>query len=1061
MKRVLAVVASLHLAPSHASSGGWGAAGSTTGSGGAWPKYPSNIPAKEPPQGGAVDQQNNGGQPPLESSNHYHNGADSLNPATAQQQQQQQQQQPPYDPPHVPQDTRWAGQHYNAPVNQHQHEHQPQYEHYPPAGYAPPPGRDGNGGDDFGKPLHLGTKWRTLVSRVKDAVRPGQPSPEDYWQGARGYDAGYGDGGGGSGYPPPPGSSWVGGVNENTGYESPPPGVDGRQPLHDASANAGFVGGGHHRQQPESPVPPPAGYDPFLGKVGQGGGGAAVAAPPEGGSFDYHQDQRRAAAAPPASFDPRNPSSQQPRGLPHDDDGGGGRGDDGSWQSPPPAAPEGMQPQPPDSFGGHDTEEASSRHGHETQNAGGYADGGGGGGDSRNHVYGAEGGHGTAARESPPPLEPPPELRPASAGVPVVGQGWSSAPSADPAPDPAEMAEQGASLTSGERAQGVGAATAGASGILPYVQDGRTPPPPSGSASGLADSPGWDVPGSVSTMSASRASADAALAKRLEGDQRKDDQPADAIDALGTSTGSSGGGGGGGGGSYRLTESGGVMDTMPSSADHGMEKVDWGKGAEETEEEDQGGGEGVRDGAEGESGETEAVPGAEERLALDREEKALIRELERMDSSIGHGGEPPDAHGEGVGGSSTRAPPPRPVEDQARIEEAVEHQLDDLFDSLVLDGAVDVDVDEDRKSSDASDVSFSDHVVGGGELVDRPPAPASEAAEQAESAPPGADRLSAGFGEADERTAGSWQAAAAAHRPSAATSSVGSSHGRNGSPQGNASPSPASLAWSTVTSEADGEEIAAASEGSSSSSSSSSSSRATMVTDAAVLPEAETAAVAGAPSGSSSRSEPLWGNTRRWESLPVQPAAVVSDPGEEQEHEEEEGATGAEEEAEGGSRDFEDEEDEADVGVPLDPIELPPSAATDEIWNDQHLQDQLDAYWEQSRKGGVQRQPSTGVRQQQQQEQQLSAYGLGSQTQLQPTYGPGDWVGTGRASRPGEGFLSSEPLPGGVARPGGWVAPHVVQGGNQAPINIYGNVHVHLQQGSGVQDGGAQQRPQR
>ncbi|CAM9905520.1 unnamed protein product, partial [Hapterophycus canaliculatus] len=176
------------------------------------------------------------------------------------------------------------------------------------------------------------------------------------------------------------------------------------------------------------------------------------------------------------------------------------------------------------------------------------------------------------------------------------------------------------------------------------------------------------------------------------------------------------------------------------------------------------------------------------------------------------------------------------------------------------------------------------------------------------------------------------------------------------------------------------------------------------------------------------------------------------DEGEEEERQEEE-------KDEGGSHDFEDEEDEADVRVPLDPIELPPSAATDEIWNDQHLQDQLDAYWEQSRRGGAQRQPSTGVRQQQEQEHQLSACGLGSQTHLQPTYGPGDWVGTGGASRAGGGAMSPEPLPGGVARAGGWVAaPNLLQGGNQAPINIYGNVHVHLQQGGGVQDGGAQQQ---
>lgn len=235
------------------------------------------------------------------------------------------------------------------------------------------------------------------------------------------------------------------------------------------------------------------------------------------------------------------------------------------------------------------------------------------------------------------------------------------------------------------------------------------------------------------------------------------------------------------------------------------------------------------------------------------------------------------------------------------------------------------------------------------------------------------------------------------------------------------------------------------------------SSAAAQAAGATAVPEAEPAAGSGS----------LWGSTNRWESLPPQPAAVISDwEGEEEEggegegkgeEEEEEGKGvvqvvegGEEQEAEefgGVGDDEEDEGDEADVGVPLDPIELPPSAASDEIWNDQHLQDQLDAYWEQSRRGGATAGPPPRS------VQQLSAYGSG-EPHLQPTYGPGDWVGGG-----GGGALLPEPLPGSAA-------PHLFQGGNQAPINIYGNVHVHLQQGGGdqqqqqqQQQGGRQGRP--
>ncbi|CAN0563919.1 unnamed protein product, partial [Ectocarpus sp. 12 AP-2014] len=72
MKRVLAtaVVAcsSLHLAPSHASSAGWGAPGSTAGgAGGAWPSFPAEHPPSRPPQGSQTDQL------PVDPANYYNN----------------------------------------------------------------------------------------------------------------------------------------------------------------------------------------------------------------------------------------------------------------------------------------------------------------------------------------------------------------------------------------------------------------------------------------------------------------------------------------------------------------------------------------------------------------------------------------------------------------------------------------------------------------------------------------------------------------------------------------------------------------------------------------------------------------------------------------------------------------------------------------------------------------------------------------------------------------------------------------------------------------------------
>lgn len=124
------------------------------------------------------------------------------------------------------------------------------------------------------------------------------------------------------------------------------------------------------------------------------------------------------------------------------------------------------------------------------------------------------------------------------------------------------------------------------------------------------------------------------------------------------------------------------------------------------------------------------------------------------------------------------------------------------------------------------------------------------------------------------------------------------------------------------------------------------------------------------------------------------------------------------------------EEDGGAEDPPLDPIELPPSAAADEFWNDQHLQDQLDAYWEQSRRSGGLAGGLSSAGQ-----QQLARYGQ----YLQPTYGPGDWVGRGAEGT----AVVQEPLPRserGVVQSDIRV-PNLFQG-NQAPINIYGNIYV-------------------
>lgn len=450
MKRVLAVVAcgSLHMAPCQASSG-WGAAGSTAGAGSTWP----SLPPDGPPQGPSADEQSNN-RPPLDPANYYHTdvpppGGEGFGAIAApnegaagyeeshayhqhsQQQQQQYQHQhqhhqqqhqppPPYERSYIPQQSRWAGQH----RHQQQQQRFPQHE-----GYPPPPG-------GTGQPLHLGTKWRNMVSRVKDAVRPGQPPSADYggYQ-ATSYDSGgNGDGGGGraegggggGGYSPP-GSSWVGGANQNEWY-NPSQGVHGgkMQP----SANTGYGGDYEQKQHGVGAHPAPA----AAGAAVEYGGGY----PPAGGDsaaapFD-DQEQRHHAPPPRSYFDSADSSAQSP-GAP-------------------------LQAQAPGLYGEGSVDGSRSGHRHTMGSTEGY-----GGSVSGDYNAGAAGttmsegqrvavGGGLPARE--PSFGPQQAAVAAAAAPSAMGEGWST-PGAGPTP---VVAPQSPAATDGDTGLGNGATMA-------------------------------------------------------------------------------------------------------------------------------------------------------------------------------------------------------------------------------------------------------------------------------------------------------------------------------------------------------------------------------------------------------------------------------------------------------------------------------------------------------------------------------------------------------------------------------------------------------------------------
>ncbi|CAM9306290.1 unnamed protein product [Ectocarpus sp. 8 AP-2014] len=548
------------------------------------------------------------------------------------------------------------------------------------------------------------------------------------------------------------------------------------------ASNDGFGGGYEQQQQSAFPGPPAPGYDPPPEVAQQQGGyplGGGSAAASTDASFDNRQGQQHPASPPPPFFDP-----QAPPPVPPQDDGGGGG--------------------------------SSNGYGNEPRSAGGYGDGSIGG-DTVVDTFGAatvpEGRHGTAGSSGSGP-----SFEPQQAGAASVGQGWST-----PGVDAVHAREEPA-------AKGVEEDDVGKAG--------------STMATVPADPQGGGVSGSASTAAAAAAAAwpgvDNADATAPSERRAGGSEPVlvtetfDSSSVVGVSLRSNGGDG--------------ALDTMPSSADHGKEEVDWGTGVEEDGDEE-------GKGAEGESGETVEVPGSEEKLQLESEEKALIRELERMDSTIGNGDDPPSIGserprviGDGGSGVSTLSPttppplqpPPPSSEHQAMIDREVEHQLDDLFDSIILD-----DVDDPDAEGGEYPVPSEAAVVGSGgvpgqgwgSLVndheeDAVDAVREQAAAEPTQAADQARRTPSSHGDASVHAAADARARGGVSTP------------------GGAPPGAASTA-AVAGEEEEGEPPVAA--------------------EATAIPEVGSSAGAGS-AGS------LWGNTRRWETLPPQPDAATSDP---------------------------------------------------------------------------------------------------------------------------------------------------------------------------------------
>lgn len=950
MKRVFAVVTcgGCLVAHSRASASGWGGAGRKTGSGGAWANIPPNnheqeencrSPVGQPdtPAAGhgwgpvGSDQNAHGDGQPGAAAGYVGQEPDHSNVGFHEEfgyhHYEQQYQQQLHDPSHTPQPLSWSGQQYDPPSQQHQRQTHPHYlQHAHSYNIYQIPQQRGTpyGG---GEPLRLGTKWRSIVSRVRDTMRPLQSY--DTGRPGRGWDGG----GIGRTYSPP-GSSWVGSAAQPNGHGRPPGYFENQAP-----SNAYESFGNEHRGDLAVPHDPRPGLPVY-----------------ENNATPYINQGGHLAPHPTESVDQRDPpafSAQVGMDYEHSR----------AWEGTP-----SVNAYQHDSNTVSDNALASdqgSSAGRGVVNSGvggdgnkgfsGYTAQGAGVGWDDSASVATKDGHGAVEEGfSPPAVKQNSEGNYVSRSA-IVGKGWAAS---DVSATPSVVHQQEQRLGEGWGGKGnhINVASVSAA-ATETTADELTSTETQGHVGELhstshstPSSPTWTPPSDPRTDDDELLEGGVAVeGLRAEPGSAPDERrmaPQDQEESIHAS--------GRADSLHLYTPAGGTLnDTMPNSADHYMEKVDWGEDVAEVSEEE-GDTVGLLDGKDGR---------LEQNSKEEEEDEALIRELERMDGIVG---------GEMLGGGggaredSTPAIVPSDERGEQAVDAEVEHRLDALFDSIL--------VDDD---------------TGPGDYVECPALP-----ESGDDDPAFTSALPTNPPDVLSGNAASGMAKVGSAAGELKLGETYDSHGLEPSVPVDESPS-------VVTSRAEEQEVRLDKE--------------------------------------RLQSEPV---TTKPAAVgqELKPAVFLSEL--EQESEEEE----------------EQEESPADVAV-VDPIELPPSAATDEIWNDQHLQDQLDAYWEQSRRGlgrdlagaggGLGACSPVGG-------QQLATYGGDPRV----TYGPGDWVG--RASE-----IEQEPLPGTVdevARmvreplfgahdgvvPASWVASPRLFQGNLSPINIYGNVHVHLE---GGQDG--------
>lgn len=942
MKRLFTVVAcgGCLVAQSRASASGWGGAGHKTGAGGAWANVPPNSKEQEencrsPVDHPATPMAGNGWDPVGSDQNAHANGQpgaaagyvgqeghdnrnlgfhEELGYHHCEQQYQQQQ----HNPSHTPQPSSWSGQQHDPPSQQHQQQPPHYFQPHSYNIYHLPQQRDTPYGG--GEPLRLGTKWRSIVSRVRDTMRPLQVY--DNGRPGRGW-----DGDRISRTYPPPDSSWVGSAAQPNGHAHPP-GYFGDH----APSNAYESHGNEQRGDlavPHDPRPGLPVYEnnatPYINQ-----GGHLAAHPTESVNqrdppafsdqvrMDY-EHSRAWEGTPSVSAFQHDPNMVSDNAFASDQGSSAGRGVVNSG------------------VGGDGNERFS-----------GYtAQGAGVGWDESASVAMQDGHEAMEERFSPPAVNQEPEGNYVSRSA-TVGKGWAAS---DVSAAPSIIHQQEQRLGDGwggeenqiNVASVSAAATATSADELTSTETRGHVGEIHSTSHSMQSSPTWMPPSDARTDGAGRLDGGVVVeGLRAEPGSAPDErrmapqEQEESIHASGSAD------------SIPLcTPAGGTLtDTMPNSADHGMEEVDWGEDVAEGSEEERDT-EGLLDREEGK---------LEQNSKEEEEDEALIRELELMDGIVG---------GEILGGGGEAREDSTPVivssdewKEQA-VDAEVEHRLDALFESILVD-------DE----------------IGPGDYVECAASPES--------------------GDDDP---------ALVSAPLTTPPCVLPGNAASGIAKGKSAAGEFKLDDTYDSHSLD-----------------------------PYVPVDES------PSTIESRAEEQ--ELRDKERLQTEPvtmavgqelefAVVLSEL--EQEREEEE----------------EQEENPANVAI-VNPIELPPSAATDEIWNDQHLQDQLDAYWEQSRRGlgrdlggaggGLGASSPVGG-------QQIATYGGDPRV----TYGPGDWVG-----KPSE--IEEEPLPrtvDGVARMvrepllgahdgivgASWVASPRLFQGNLSPINIYGNVHVHLEGG--------------